>query len=327
MGPSPRGAVHTAENIDSKVRRLQRDVDCLVSTLTADERAAQYTYTKEAPALQDRIKRNKEAIRRLQRENDVERDKIAQLRNIYAVARERTRTSREQTPTHGAQNGAETEAATSQQQDSTEHDRPGGSAHETATPSPAIQLGGRRSTRQRRRPQHLSPEPPPTDSLPPSRRELEVSPASPRLPATRKRKRDEEHSSGRGQHGRAPQDDGAPRVSVTHEEIIGNKDESGKRRRGTQQMKAIEFDEVFGDGHASYKHRIFEHPEGSGDWFILRCDEHNTHFGSTTTRRYRRAGSFHCRPQIPWPGSLPTDSGPLADMILKTCLLMATTPR
>lgn len=68
-------------------------------------------------------------------------------------------------------------------------------------------------------------------------------------------------------------------MSVTHNNSTENKAKNGKRREKTGQTKTIEFDEVFQGGQARYKHRILEHPEDSGDWYILRCDDHDVHFG------------------------------------------------
>lgn len=50
-------------------------------------------------------------------------------------------------------------------------------------------------------------------------------------------------------------------------------------RKRNKQPKAIEFDQVYQNGQAEFKHKMVEHPEGSGTWFILRCDAHNFHFG------------------------------------------------
>lgn len=43
--------------------------------------------------------------------------------------------------------------------------------------------------------------------------------------------------------------------------------------------RVINFDEIYQDGKATYKHKIFEYKEGSGNWYIVKCDEHNIHFG------------------------------------------------
>ncbi|KAI7775292.1 hypothetical protein LA080_007052 [Diaporthe eres] len=44
--------------------------------------------------------------------------------------------------------------------------------------------------------------------------------------------------------------------------------------------REITFDAVFQQGRAIYKHKIFEIKEGSGDWYIVKCDEHKMHFGA-----------------------------------------------
>ncbi|KAH8754546.1 hypothetical protein F5883DRAFT_184255 [Diaporthe sp. PMI_573] len=43
--------------------------------------------------------------------------------------------------------------------------------------------------------------------------------------------------------------------------------------------REITFDMVFQDGQAKYKHKIFELKEGSGDWYVVKCDKHETRFG------------------------------------------------
>lgn len=43
--------------------------------------------------------------------------------------------------------------------------------------------------------------------------------------------------------------------------------------------RTIPFEEIYQDGKAQYKHKIFEHKAGSGNWYIVRCDEHQVHFG------------------------------------------------
>ena len=52
------------------------------------------------------------------------------------------------------------------------------------------------------------------------------------------------------------------------------------RKKARNGEITIDFDEVYQDGNAEYKHAIIEHPKGSGKWYILRCDEHGLHFGS-----------------------------------------------
>lgn len=49
--------------------------------------------------------------------------------------------------------------------------------------------------------------------------------------------------------------------------------------RETYIDRTIPFEEIYQDGKAQYKHKIFEHKAGSGNWYIVRCDEHQVHFG------------------------------------------------
>ncbi|KAB5572250.1 hypothetical protein GE09DRAFT_956250, partial [Coniochaeta sp. 2T2.1] len=48
-------------------------------------------------------------------------------------------------------------------------------------------------------------------------------------------------------------------------------------------IRTIDFDEVYQNGDAEYKHLIIRYPpdddKGEGDWWILKCDEHAVHFG------------------------------------------------
>lgn len=43
-------------------------------------------------------------------------------------------------------------------------------------------------------------------------------------------------------------------------------------------QRTISFAEVFQDGKAQFKHQIFEYKTGSGNWYIVKCDEHGVHF-------------------------------------------------
>lgn len=47
----------------------------------------------------------------------------------------------------------------------------------------------------------------------------------------------------------------------------------------TRVERTIPFTEVYQNGKAQYKHKIFEYKTGSGNWYIVRCDEHGVHFG------------------------------------------------
>lgn len=42
--------------------------------------------------------------------------------------------------------------------------------------------------------------------------------------------------------------------------------------------RTISFAEVYQDAKAQYKHQIFEYKTGSGNWYIVKCDEHGVHF-------------------------------------------------
>ncbi|KAH8752850.1 hypothetical protein F5883DRAFT_527450 [Diaporthe sp. PMI_573] len=43
-------------------------------------------------------------------------------------------------------------------------------------------------------------------------------------------------------------------------------------------QRTVSFAEVYQDGKAQFKHQIFEYKAGSGNWYIVRCDEHGVHF-------------------------------------------------
>lgn len=43
--------------------------------------------------------------------------------------------------------------------------------------------------------------------------------------------------------------------------------------------RTIPFTEIYQDGKAQFKHKIFEYKTGSGNWYIVRCDDHQVHFG------------------------------------------------
>lgn len=47
----------------------------------------------------------------------------------------------------------------------------------------------------------------------------------------------------------------------------------------TRVERTIPFTEVYQNGKSRYKHKIFEYKVGSGNWYIVRCDEHGVHFG------------------------------------------------
>lgn len=43
-------------------------------------------------------------------------------------------------------------------------------------------------------------------------------------------------------------------------------------------QRTISFEEVYQGGKAQFKHQIFEYKAGSGNWYIVKCDEHGVHF-------------------------------------------------
>ncbi|KAH8761673.1 hypothetical protein F5883DRAFT_127510 [Diaporthe sp. PMI_573] len=43
--------------------------------------------------------------------------------------------------------------------------------------------------------------------------------------------------------------------------------------------RVVTFEEVYQQGEAKFKHKIFEYKEGSGNWYIVKCDKHEMHFG------------------------------------------------
>ncbi|ROW07502.1 hypothetical protein VPNG_07093 [Cytospora leucostoma] len=43
-------------------------------------------------------------------------------------------------------------------------------------------------------------------------------------------------------------------------------------------QRTLKFNEVYQDGKSQYKHQIFEYKAGSGNWYIVKCDEHDVHF-------------------------------------------------
>ena len=59
-------------------------------------------------------------------------------------------------------------------------------------------------------------------------------------------------------------------------EILTNEQRPAKR---LSTQRSITFDEVYQDGNADFKHIIVEHPAGSADFYIVKCDDHGVHFG------------------------------------------------
>ena len=87
------------------------------------------------------------------------------------------------------------------------------------------------------------------------------------------RKRDGEDLTTTEEHGAKRRRGRATRASTA---VQHQKGDQGRQRR---LQKSIEFDSVFQGGDAKYKHKIIEYPAQSGNWFILRCDDHAIHFG------------------------------------------------
>lgn len=54
----------------------------------------------------------------------------------------------------------------------------------------------------------------------------------------------------------------------------------GKEPRASIVKRSITFQEVYQDGKAQYKHKIFSWPKDSDNWYIVRCDEHQVHFNN-----------------------------------------------
>ena len=50
--------------------------------------------------------------------------------------------------------------------------------------------------------------------------------------------------------------------------------------RSAAAQRTVSFAEVYQDGQAEHKHQILEYIEGSGKFYILKCEEHHVHFGS-----------------------------------------------
>jgi hypothetical protein len=49
--------------------------------------------------------------------------------------------------------------------------------------------------------------------------------------------------------------------------------------QGKATHRVVTFEEVYQQGEAKFKHKIFEYKEGSGNWYIVKCDQHKMHFG------------------------------------------------
>lgn len=55
---------------------------------------------------------------------------------------------------------------------------------------------------------------------------------------------------------------------------------TSKESRVKTVSRTITFHEVYQDGKAQYKHKIFAWPKDSDNWYIVRCDQHQVHFNN-----------------------------------------------
>ncbi|KAJ4417141.1 hypothetical protein N0V82_006341 [Gnomoniopsis sp. IMI 355080] len=55
---------------------------------------------------------------------------------------------------------------------------------------------------------------------------------------------------------------------------------TAKESRVKTIQRTIPFHEVYQDGKAQFKHKIFPWPKDSDNWYIVRCDEHQVHFNN-----------------------------------------------
>ncbi|KAG7284856.1 hypothetical protein NEMBOFW57_009471 [Staphylotrichum longicolle] len=72
----------------AQATRLRRDFDDLISKLIDDENTARSDYEREVPQLEQQICEKEEAIERIQREIEVGRNRIIQLRDAIRDATE-----------------------------------------------------------------------------------------------------------------------------------------------------------------------------------------------------------------------------------------------
>lgn len=78
-----RSAMDTAK---AQATRLRRDFDDLISKLIDDENTALSDYEREVPQLEQQICGKEETIKRIQREIEVGRNRIIQLRDALRAA-------------------------------------------------------------------------------------------------------------------------------------------------------------------------------------------------------------------------------------------------
>jgi hypothetical protein len=76
------------DTLKAQAIRLRRDFDDLLSKLIDDENTARSDYEREVPQLEQQICENEETIERIQREIEISRDRINQLRNAIRATTE-----------------------------------------------------------------------------------------------------------------------------------------------------------------------------------------------------------------------------------------------
>lgn len=68
------------------------------------------------------------------------------------------------------------------------------------------------------------------------------------------------------------------------ESLLNRSPRSTRRSSGAAKeprvKRTIAFKEVYQDGKAQFKHKIFAWPKDSNIWYIVRCDEHQVHFNN-----------------------------------------------
>lgn len=73
----------------------------------------------------------------------------------------------------------------------------------------------------------------------------------------------------------------APKRTISEtqppDEVVATEQQSEKR---PSTRRSMTFDEVYQNGDAKYKHIIVEYPPESGEFYILKCDDHGVHFGA-----------------------------------------------
>ncbi|KAM6506780.1 hypothetical protein FALCPG4_018609 [Fusarium falciforme] len=80
----------------------------------------------------------------------------------------------------------------------------------------------------------------------------------------------------------------ASTVVFSDDETEDEREDSPPAKRSLAR-RSISFDQVFQNGNAATKHVIIQYPLNDGDWFILRCDEHDVSF------KNQRGAAAHLR--------------------------------